>query len=198
MNHSLAEMYDDLPEPARSEIFRRIKYFWPAYAREEQLVPDHIGTHAILLGRMEGKTRAGAEWIRGKANTPGLTFLLVGSSMAQAVAMARTVVGIHPPMYAPALTPDGLVWSNGTRALLRSADDHESIRGLNSDYSWVDEVSRIADMPQTWTNVVAATRKGPSPMVLLTNNLDSSWLVQTLLTKHKNGNPYVSISRKSE
>jgi phage terminase large subunit-like protein len=89
---------DDLSELAADlgpEHFELIQAHWPLWARADQLAP--AATEAgepwrvwlILDGRGAGKTRAGAEWVSGKA----LGCSLTGAPAAQRIALVGETMG---------------------------------------------------------------------------------------------------------
>ncbi|MBK8085951.1 MAG: glycoside hydrolase TIM-barrel-like domain-containing protein [Devosia sp.] len=58
----------ELVEPLSLDDCRQVGRWWWVWAREEQLPPEGDWTTWLLLGgRGSGKTRAGAEWVRGGA-----------------------------------------------------------------------------------------------------------------------------------
>jgi len=132
----------------------RIGKHWEAgyNARPRQLPPpgDWL-TWLILGGRGAGKTRAGAEWVRGIA-TGAWPFgapvtgpiALVGETFADTrEVMIEGVSGlltIHAARERPVWQPSRrrLVWSNGVVAQAFSAEDPEALRGPQFSAAWSD------------------------------------------------------------
>ena len=63
---------------------RALPYHWSGWARDDQLAPDGEWTIWLFLGgRGAGKTRAGAEWIRARAESgQARRIALVGATAA--------------------------------------------------------------------------------------------------------------------
>ncbi len=90
----------------------------------------------VMAGRGFGKTRAGAEWVRGVTEAdPQARVALVAASLAEARSvMVEGESGIlaccrprHMPRYEPSL--HRLTFPNGAQAFLYSAAEPESLRG---------------------------------------------------------------------
>lgn len=121
---------------SRSQQVRLEKY-WPRWAHEGQLPPDGAWhTWVIMAGRGYGKTRAGAEWVRGIAESdPTARIALVGDSLGEArrvmVEGPSGLLAIARPKWRPAFEPSKrqLTWPYGAVATLYSAGEPESLRG---------------------------------------------------------------------
>jgi len=96
-NHDLLEELLSLPEPERLAALRQLsepqreefRTHWKLWARERQLPPPgDWSTWLVLAGRGFGKTRAGAEWVRGLAEAdPAVRIALIGASLGEARAV---------------------------------------------------------------------------------------------------------------
>ncbi|MFN3224992.1 MAG: phage tail protein [Hyphomicrobiales bacterium] len=131
----------------------RLCYDWDSWARDDQRPPLNPWSIWMLMGgRGSGKTRAGAEWVRGAiegrvryADQPSGHIALVGETFADArEVMVEGVSGLRrtaPPWNQPRYeaTRKRLVWENGAVAQLFSAEDPESLRGPQFDAAWCDE-----------------------------------------------------------
>jgi phage terminase large subunit-like protein len=128
---------------SRAEL-RSWDELWDWHARDAQRAPEgNWRTWLILAGRGFGKTRAGAEWVRGKAERNGrLRIALVGATIAEARAvMVEGVSGlltIAPPRNRPTFEPSlkRLTWRNGAQAFLYSAAEPEGLRGAEHHLAW--------------------------------------------------------------
>lgn len=121
---------------------------WRFWARDDQLAPETDWTTWLLLGgRGAGKTRAGAEWIRGqvKARQAG-RIALIGETLGD----VREVM-IDGPSGLRAIEPSRsrpryeasrkrLLWQNGAVAYAFSASEPDSLRGPQFDAAWSDEI----------------------------------------------------------
>lgn len=144
-NHRLLDTLLDLDEAARlhalrqlsEEERRELRYHWKLWARERQLPPPgDWTTWLILAGRGFGKTRAGAEWVRGVCQAqPEARLALVGASLGEVRAVMvegeSGILAVCPPGQAPVYEPSlrRLTWGNGSQATLYSAGEPESLRG---------------------------------------------------------------------
>jgi phage terminase large subunit-like protein len=132
-------------------LFRRD---WRFFARAEQLPPPGTWRNwLILAGRGFGKTRAGAEWVRGQVKAGARRIALIAPTIADARdIMVRGESGILSvcseldvtsdgealgrPVYQPTLRR--VVWKNGATAMLFSAEEPERLRGPQHEKLWAD------------------------------------------------------------
>ena len=144
-SHDLLDELISLDEPDRLRALRQLsdaqrqefRHHWRLWARTAQLPPPgEWRTWLIMAGRGFGKTRAGAEWVRGLADAdPQARIALVAASLAEARAvMVEGESGLlevcspgHYPVFEPSLRR--LVWPNGAQATLYSAAEPEALRG---------------------------------------------------------------------
>lgn len=159
-----------------------LNWHWPFWARPEQLAPqgDWL-TWVILAGRGFGKTRAGAEWVRGEVC--GTTPLGKGRAhrvalIAETAADARDVLvegdsgllGIHPKDFRPVYEPSKrrLTWPNGATATLFNATEPDQLRGPQHDLAWCDELAKWRYAQETWDMLQFGLRLGTKPRQLIT------------------------------
>lgn len=144
---------EDFAKRLSDHAVLRLCYDWDSWARPDQRPPLEAWSKWMLMGgRGCGKTRAGAEWVRGAiegraryAPKPCGHLALVGETFADArEVMVEGVSGLRaiaPPWDRPhyEATRKRLVWDNGAVAQLFSAEDPESLRGPQFDGAWCDE-----------------------------------------------------------
>ncbi|EAT08210.1 terminase family protein [Sphingobium sp. 10 DY56-G10] len=169
----------------------RIAADWDFLARPGQRAP--AGDWRIWLmmaGRGFGKTRAGAEWVRGIAEAdPAARIALVGASLGEArsvmVEGESGLLAIAPhwarPAYAPALRR--LTWPNGAVAMLFGAADPEGLRGPQFSHGWADEIAKWASGEAAWHNLMMGMRLGRDPRVLVTTTPRPVPLVRSLVAR---------------
>lgn len=130
-----------------------LPYLFEFWALDHQVAPEgDWRTWVILGGRGAGKTRAGAEWVRGQVEgaTPlgsgrAKRMALIGETFDQVrdvmVFGDSGIMACSPPDRRPAweATKRRLVWSNGATAAAFSASEPEGLRGPQFDAAWVDE-----------------------------------------------------------
>ena len=168
-------------------------YRWPFWARPEQRPPGgDWAVWLIMAGRGFGKTRAGAEWVRGIAEGDGSArFALVGANYAE----TRTVMvegesgllSIAPPKQRPVWEPSlkRLTWENGAQAHLYSAAEPEGLRGPQHSHSWCDEIAKwmnnAGQAQAAWDNLKMGLRVGYRPQIVATTTPRPVALVQALV-----------------
>lgn len=181
MSKSLAEQVALLPEDQREEILadldmEQLEFDWSFWGRPEQHLPDHPDWNILLAlaGRGFGKTRASSEAVRDWAKTPGIRIGLVARTAAEVrdiiVEGDSGILNISPPSERPDYKPSirRLIWPNGTQATLHTADEPDSLRGVQYHYSVADEFAAWRQIPDAvgmtaWANLRIATRLPGAP-----------------------------------
>jgi len=175
------------------ETARRLLYDWSFWARREQCAPaGGWFCWLVMAGRGFGKTRTGAEWVRGlvEAASP-LTapasapahIALVADTFADArdvmVEGESGILACTPKEYRPSFEPSRrrLVWPNGATAYLYAAADPEQLRGPQHHAAWADEIAKWPDGERAWSNLVLGLRLGRRPRAVATTTPRAlSWL----------------------
>lgn len=150
----------------------RLKYTWHAWARDNQLAPKgDWATWVIKAGRGFGKTRAGAEWVIGKAQEyPGCHIALVGRTVADVrdtmIRGRSGILPISPPWFKPTYYPSKrlLIWPNGSYATTYSADEPDQMRGPQHSFAWADERASW-QYDDAWDQLMFGLRIYPAPGV---------------------------------
>ncbi len=199
MSESIIEQLAREPEDVRERILTLLgdmgaeaaAYDWGWRGRAEQQAP--AGDWAIwlmLAGRGFGKTRAGAEWVRGIAEADGKARIaLVGATLGEArsvmVEGESGLLGIAPrwcrPVFAPALRK--LVWPNGAMATLYGAAEPEALRGPQFSHGWCDEIAKWPYGEAAWDNLMMGLRLGARPRVMATTTPRPVPLVRRLVAR---------------
>jgi phage terminase large subunit-like protein len=176
---------------------------WELWARDNQLPPDGRWRIWLLMGgRGAGKTRAGAEWLRGlverkKARRVALVgptlhdvreVMIEGPSGLKAVASRG-----HRPEYN--VSRRRLEWRNGAVGYVFSAEDPDSLRGPQFDAVWCDEIGAWAHDMKTWDTMMFALRLGSSPRVAATTTPRPRALVKRLAAWAEGGRGGVTVTR---
>lgn len=162
---------------------------WAFWRREDQCPPPGDWRVWLLLaGRGFGKTRTGAEWVRGFAEaTPGARIALVAASLNEA---RQVMVEGESGLLAiadPAMRPDyesslrRLSWANGAVATLYSAAEPDSLRGPEHGAAWCDEIAKWPRGEAAWDNLMLTMRLGAAPQVVATTTPRAVPLVRRLL-----------------
>lgn len=151
--------------------FLALPWLFEFWALPHQIAPDGAWrTWVIMGGRGAGKTRAGAEWVRGQVEGAGPTdpgrarrVALVGETVDQVrevmIFGESGILACAPPDRRPVWEAGRkrLVWPNGAVAQVISAHDPESLRGPQFDAAWADEygcpaVDRGANQPNIFVD----------------------------------------------
>ena len=162
--------------------------FW---ALGHQLPPDgDWRTWVILGGRGAGKTRAGAEWVRGLAERgEARRIALVAETYEQArevmVFGDSGLLAVCPPEARPAWIASRrlLVWPGGAEAQLFSAADPERLRGPQFDAAWADELAKWPKAEAVWDMLQFALRLGEAPRCCVTTTPRPVPVLKALLAR---------------
>lgn len=161
-------------------------YDWDRWALDKQRPPQGDWTTWLLLGgRGSGKTRAGAEWVRGLAARRIGPIALVGETMTEAISiMVRGesgILNVHPDEDRPVLKGQRLIWPNGIEATILSASDPDRFRGPQFAAAWCDEVGKWPRAEEAWDMLQFGLRLGERPQQLATTTPRPTRLLKRLL-----------------
>ncbi len=179
-------------------------WYWPFWARADQLPPAGAWTCWLMMGgRGAGKTRAGAEWIRSlvEATDPqnarrhiALVGETYGAARAVMVEGPSGLLAIAPPGFRPRFYPSRnlLVWPNGAQAQIFSSERPEALRGPQFDAAWCDELAKWRHDRETFDMLQFGLRLGPLPQQLITTTPRTTNFIKKLLT-----DPNIVVTRAS-
>ncbi|MDJ1159037.1 terminase family protein [Chelatococcus sp. SYSU_G07232] len=138
-------------------------------------------TWLVLGGRGAGKTRTGAEWVRGTAlglpphaDRPVGRIALVGETAADVrdvmIEGVSGLLAVHPRWERPQWQPSRrrLEWRNGAVAQAFSAEDPEALRGPQFGAAWADELCKWRLARETWDMLQFGLRFGMRPRQVVT------------------------------
>jgi phage terminase large subunit-like protein len=167
------------------EAYRRD---WVWHGRPEQQAPDIPWRYwLILAGRGFGKTRAGAEWVRQQVEQGRKRIALVAPTTADArdvmVEGESGLIAIAPRGEVPVFQPSRrrLVWPNGAKAFLYSAQEPERLRGPQHEAAWADEVCAWPNLQSTWDQLLLGLRLGDDPRLVATTTPKPLPLLKALI-----------------
>jgi phage terminase large subunit-like protein len=194
-------LLESLSPPALEALNRD----WLLFAREDQLPPAHAADgepwHSWLVmgGRGAGKTRTGAEWVRGLAfgrepfatRPVGRIALVAETQNDLREVMVEGVSGlraIHPADERPSWNAGRrrLEWPNGAIAQGFSAEDPESLRGPQFEAAWCDELAKWRYADAAFDMLQFALRLGPWPRQVITTTPRPIPLLKRLLADPRN------------
>lgn len=188
---------------------------WDIRARDEQLPPPphkRWRTWLFVGGRGAGKTRAGAEWVRGLAcgwrdfvlRRPIGRIALVGETWADArdvmVEGVSGILTIHSKRDRPQweVTRRRLTWPNGAVAQVFSAEDPESLRGPQFGAAWCDEIAKWRQAEAAWDMLQFGLRLGVWPRCLVTTTPRPMPLLRKLMADPANAVTRAATSANAE
>jgi len=162
---------------------------WDLWAREDQLPPDGDWTTWVILGgRGAGKTRAGAEWVRGVAQAhEAARIALIGETLSDVrsimVEGISGLLAVHANHERPKFEPSKrqIVWESGTIAQIFSADDPESLRGPQFSHAWSDELAKWRYAQECWDMLQFGLRLGEQPRQVVTTTPRPTKLIKQLI-----------------
>ena len=161
--HAELEDLSTLDETALPDFLLTLRAHWTeaigadfgSLSHEYQRPPERANSGAdwttwlILGGRGAGKTRAGAEWVRGVAMAdPKARIALIGETEHEArevmVEGVSGLLAVHRRSERPQWIPTRrrLQWPDGAVAQVFSADNHEGLRGPQFSAAWCDELAK--------------------------------------------------------
>jgi phage terminase large subunit-like protein len=164
---------------------------WLTQARPNQLPPPGAwGIWLILAGRGFGKTRTGAEWVKGlvETGTAGRIALVAPTAGDCRDIMLEGTSGILSissdwcrPVYEP--SKRRLTWPNGATASLFSAEESDRLRGPNHDAAWGDELASWADPQSVWDMLQFTMRIGKHPRTVITTTPRPIAIIKNLVKR---------------
>ena len=182
---------------------------WRLWARLDQLPPASSpdgrpwATWAIIGGRGAGKTRAGAEWVRGLAlGLPGFAekptqrIALIGETAGDVrdvmIEGVSGILSVHTRAERPRWEPSRrrLTWKTGTIAQAFSAEEPESLRGPQFSAAWCDELAKWRRGEEVYDMLQFALRLGAQPRQLITTTPRPIALLKRILA-----DPLTAVSR---
>jgi len=171
---------------------------WQLWARKDQMAPEVSDwtTWLLLGGRGSGKTRAGAEWVRGLAEAPlkgphAARIALVGETMAQVRSVMiegpSGILAVHPDASRPRFEPSRrrLTWPGGAVAEIFSATDPDGLRGPQFTAAWADELCKWRHDEATWNMLQFGLRLGPRPRQIVTTTPRPTALLKQLVADQR-------------
>lgn len=170
---------------------------FPSFAHPHQRPPQGDWTTWLILGgRGAGKTRAGAEWVRGVAADPSARIALIGETEHEArevmVEGVSGLLAVHPFHARPQWIPSRkrLEWKNGAVAQIFSAEDPESLRGSQFSAAWCDELAKWRQAEATFDMLQFGLRLGDRPRQVITTTPRPTPLIKKL-----KGDPATALTR---
>lgn len=158
---------------------------WELWGRAEQLAPQWLWrTWLILAGRGWGKTRTGAEWVREQAKKYSLVNLIAATADDARDIMIEGESGIlaicprsERPQYKPSRRC--LIWPNGAKSLIFTADEPERLRGKQHMKLWMDELASWR-YTESFDQAMFGLRLGDNPQTVITTTPRPTKIIRDL------------------
>ncbi|MGZ6376668.1 MAG: terminase large subunit domain-containing protein, partial [Ktedonobacterales bacterium] len=168
----------------------RLLYYWPFWARPEQVTPDgKWNIWLILAGRGWGKTRTGAEDVKAYGLThPDSRIAIVAPTYADArdtcIEGDSGLLRILPRNALKTWNRSlgELELTNGTRYKLFSADEPDRLRGPQHHRAWCDELAAWK-YTDTWDQLLFGLRLGTHPQIVATTTPRPVKLIRDLVER---------------
>lgn len=164
---------------------------WQFWARDDQLPPDWAWfVWLILAGRGWGKTRTGAECVRGWTRMYSLVNL-IGATADDArdimIQGESGILAICPKSERPRYVKSErrLDWPNGAQSLIFTADEPERLRGKQHMKLWADELGAWR-YPESWDQAMMGLRLGDSPQAVVTTTPRPIRIIRDLVSNPRN------------
>ena len=160
-------------------------------AREDQIAPDgDWDIWLVMSGRGFGKTRTGAEWVKGEvaAGRAGRIALIAETAADGRDVMAEGesgILAVYPkkedrPLYEP--SKRRITWQNGAVATIYNATEPDQLRGPQHDLAWSDELAKWKYARETWDQLQFGLRLGEKPRQLVTTTPRPIELIKALVS----------------
>jgi phage terminase large subunit-like protein len=172
-----------------------IAHSWEIFARAHQRPPARAQggsdwtTWLLIGGRGAGKTRTGAEWVRGlvAGDAPVSPIALIGETEhdVREVMIEGTsgILASYGRGERPTWTSSRrrLQWRNGAIAYAYSAEDPDSLRGPQFAAAWGDELAKWRHAEATFDMLQFGLRLGERPRQVITTTPRPISLLKRLL-----------------
>jgi phage terminase large subunit-like protein len=179
-----------LPIEKRKEAYNLIQvidYDWSLQARDKQKLPDGDWVYwFIKAGRGFGKTRTGVETVRIWKEDNPITLLAGRTASDVRDIMIEGESGIlrksphwDKPNYEP--SKKRITWNNGAIAIIRSADEPDTFRGLQFHKAWLDELASWRYLEESWDQIQMGLRLGDDPKCVITTTPRPIKIIKELL-----------------
>ena len=171
-----------LPKEVREERLARLtarekyelKYNWAFWRRPKQVIPKNKRIVLLRPGRGWGKTRVISEWTRerwqdGKMRRGVLVADTPKDAIAYNIRGPSGLLKCHPfyerPHFYASRTE--LVWPDDAIMIYYSAEDPDSLRGMNADTVVIDELAKAKKQDDVMEQVDMVLREGNDTKLLI-------------------------------
>ena len=182
-----------------SDALEHLNFDWDFWARTPQLEPvDYYFVWFCMCGRGWGKTRTGAECVRGWAEEGVELMALVAETPGDArdvmVLGPSGILAVSPPWYRPHYEPTKrlLQWPRlredwivrpGPQGHIYSGNNPDQLRGPQHGRAWVDELPKFPYASQVYDNLLFGLRDADEPRLVITTTPKPIALLKKILAR---------------
>jgi phage terminase large subunit-like protein len=189
-----------------------LEKLWVYNGRKKQFLPDgDWETCLFAQGRGAGKTRTGSETVRGWATLyPSCRIALVGQNPKEIrrtmIEGASGILSVHRNDERPEWSPakGELIWANGSKAFVYSAETPDALRGPQHHFAWGDELCAWENAEEVWDMMEMGLRLDDFgfPRVVVTTTPKPTDFIRNLAKDEKtvvvSGSTYENMDNLSE
>lgn len=178
-----------------SEVQGMVRYDWWRHARSEQMEPAYYRIWMLLAGRGFGKTRTGAETVRGWASgKPGGHYAVVAKTHREVYNVCFTarragLLAVIPPREVRTFNKSEPYLELKNGAIIRGfgAQDPDTLRGYDFDGCWLDEYAAwpLQTAQALFDMLWFCMREAPDPRMVISTTPKPLPHVKKLLLRAK-------------
>jgi phage terminase large subunit-like protein len=179
-----------------------LRFDWLIAARPNQIAPKwDWATWLVLAGRGYGKTRVGAEsvrgWIGAGFNHVNMVAPTADDLRDVMVEGESGILAVCPRQERPIyrVSKRRLEWPNGARSLLFTAQEPDRLRGKQHSKLWTDEPASWQYDSDAWDQAQFGLRLGKNPQTVATTTPRPTALIRMLIAASRGDAPTVAITR---
>ena len=171
-----------------------LNYNWEFWRRPKQVIPDDKRVILLRPGRGWGKTRVLSEWIRARWQSGFMDrSVLIADTPKDArqfnIGGPSGLLKVHPHWERPHFKPSEtkLIWPlrgnqiTHSELLYFSAEDPDSLRGMNADTVVIDELAKAKKQDDVMEQVDMVLREGDDVKLLIATTPKPTPLIRELI-----------------
>ena len=182
-----------LSQLSKQELYD-LQYNWHFWRRPKQVIPDDKSIILLRTGRGWGKSRVLSEWVRERWQRGGMErSVLIADTPKDAIQFnikgPSGLLKVHPHYERPRFKPSEtkLIWPlRGNQfihseMLYFSAEDPDSLRGMNADTVVIDELAKAKKQDEVMEQVDMVLREGDDVKLLIATTPRPTPLIRELI-----------------
>lgn len=186
-----------LAQLSKQELYD-LDYNWHFWRRPKQIIPDDKSIILLRPGRGWGKTRVLSEWVRERWQRGGMErSVLIADTPKDAIQFnikgPSGLLKVHPHYERPRFKPSEtkLIWPLrgnqyiNSEMLYFSAEDPDSLRGMNADTVVIDELAKSKKQNEVMEQVDMVLREGDDVKLLIATTPKPTPLIRELIEERE-------------